>query len=309
MVALAAIPRGSTATQVRVMRVQSNLVGGDKFQRLGDGDEFEIVRAGVLAKPPRDREQSRHARNSQGDDEDVDWLGLARPRKEGMRRGREPSSHDHDRSIDHGDWLADALAEEIGDMDAQLAHMGLCEGEMEESESSDEDMDDGVGATPAMSMPPVAAPMAPSSPPPLAPPATPPRDLKDLRAHCMSDFKHTHIAVEIAEVLGFSIKPSWAIVRNEDTFEVGRIRVTFQGRTMHAECKLHSRGQVKCKLLLQIANDFGRAEAWLVKWLIGGSETTHEKHIEMASRLKDEVKVARASPPAAAASSSSAAAS
>ena len=104
-----------------------------------------------------------------------------------------------------------------------------------------------------------------------------------LRANCLTQYKHVHDAEELCATLGFNILVSWDIVSSDDNARIGKLHMSFQGRTLAAACRQHSH----CKFLLDVKRDYKRTEAWLVKWLIAGGSLNAEEH----ALLREEVKL------------------
>ena len=98
----------------------------------------------------------------------------------------------------------------------------------------------------------------------------------------LTSYNHVHDAEELCAPLAFSISAAWDVV-SPDKARIGRLHLTFQGRTLAATCSQHP----QCKLLLDMKGDFKRTEAWLVKWLIAGGSLAAEEH----ALLRDDVKL------------------
>ena len=78
----------------------------------------------------------------------------------------------------------------------------------------------------------------------------------------------------LCAALAYGVLDNWQVKRVADGKIVGRIRMTFQGTALMAEC--HHKN--KCKLLVSFTGTHYEAECYCVKYFILGAECTCEKH-------------------------------
>ena len=97
-----------------------------------------------------------------------------------------------------------------------------------------------------------------------------------------------HDSAAVCEALGFAMEPGLRVKRLHDGRLVGRMAVTFEGRTLFAKCNMHA----KCTNLVNIKGRFSLAEACQTKWLIAGSACTDAEHEGLKQQVKDELQLA-----------------
>lgn len=69
--------------------------------------------------------------------------------------------------------------------------------------------------------------------------------------------------------------------------------MTFQGRTLAATCEHHS-ASGRCAFMVNAKGDLQRTLAWVVKWLIAGTQRDHAAHLALCAVVKNEVARGRA---------------
>ena len=127
--------------------------------------------------------------------------------------------------------------------------------------------------------------LPPSTPP--APPAPPsPSDLLDLRANCIERLAHVHCMESLCATLRCTIDPlGFIFLLDQPTEAIGRIRITFEGRTLCATCKCQAHS-AKCKVLVQCEGRYYEVKAALARWIVSALPGQEGRHAEQAEQLR-----------------------
>ena len=172
----------------------------------------------------------------------------------------------------------------------------------EEGSSSDHASDGAAPPMPASSVGGAGVPgpdeMAPAPPTPPLPDASAPLaeaarlELTAKRRDCFRAMSEVADSSVICEQLGYAVSASWGVIQRGQTeadfdllgSEIARIRVCFNGKTLHCTCR--NPGHRRCQVLLQAHPNLATTEAAMVRWAISGSMLSAAEHADMAKELK-----------------------
>ena len=308
--------RPHTISKVGIRKLQAEMVHGDKFLIRAADDLVlcVIVKDETIEYYKGDRMAGGVDEPAAADDEaDGGWAKVARnlaakPKARGKGKSRptpaaKPAS---DATGDNSDppSLMDVMAEMIRDLDAKLDEDGEClEAGDDSSASSVGDVAEepvpsssSIGVSHAVAAPPASPTPAPPSglPGPSASSTASPDDLvRAGLANCIELYKDIHDADLINDACGIEHKLDGTIWRKSDDKKIGLVKVTFQGKTLFAKCDPSSGHGSACTLLVNINGEYGKALAWLTKWLIQGSVCSACEHTAAKGSIRAQVKAAR----------------
>ena len=248
------------ALRVECFRVSHKKLDADKFVIGGRIDELVVAAAVVPAGGAADETES-----------DLDWFGEC--------------SHVLAPSAAGGSWTLFEEEMAILNPDRVMAlevqHMLEDEADIvDDGEGAEAVEGDAVGLD-AM----VVAPEHGGDEAPEPEAAVVPVDLAD----CFNSLWHIKTAAEAAALCGCTLLPSWAIQRDSDLKELGRFKVTFEGRTLQIVCRMHP----ACKILAQIGPRLAAVESALAKWLLAGQVMSKEQHSDYGAIIKRSIREGR----------------
>lgn len=253
------LPVGSRLAEVHMLAVPAQPVEGDKFKLVDEGREFYCVERRGLNVPPGaalPRQEQEHGEDNC--DDDADWVTTCSAPKRSRQspslpdrsrpHHRQPDAQQEPFVIPLQDGLDDlelSIAAIMHDFDAELAREagGLLEDDVASDGEADGDEDSA----------PQAAPVEPSEPAARPDLAQPPAVVGDTPRNAIMDCRDVHDANLVCQRYGCALHSGmWCVRRLSDNHEVGRIRLTLEGRTLNGQCKLHTTKGTRCSVLVNL---------------------------------------------------------
>jgi hypothetical protein len=250
--------------RVECFRVSHTKVDGDKFC-IGALVPGQIA-GGLAAEAP-----------VMDDDSDLDWASECQQEQKADPRASQPDPD-----------ICDILGVDpamVMELQAMLEDEADIVDDGDDREEVPAEVVDHGGQPEAPEAQPVleAPPGVPEAPPVAAEPR-PAIVLSD----CFNSLWHIKSAGEAASLCGCRLHFG-SIRREADDKEVGRMQVTFEGRSLQTQCRQHA----GCKLLANVGHQLHAVESACTKWLLAGLALSAADHQRYGQMVKQAIKDGR----------------